>query len=88
MHTKGIQVQIARCIDENEIVRVEWIREGRVVAKPNANTLKKENILGQFYIEWIRPLSYGSSFFFLFLFVFLYFFFQGSRTLKNRREAS
>nr|YP_009454406.1 ribosomal protein S3 [Crudia harmsiana]AUF70164.1 ribosomal protein S3 [Crudia harmsiana] len=28
--TKGIQVQIAGCIDGKEIARVEWIREGRV----------------------------------------------------------
>ncbi|XVE49821.1 hypothetical protein DITRI_Ditri01bG0112700 [Diplodiscus trichospermus] len=28
--TKGIQIQIAGCIDEKEIVRVEWIRERRV----------------------------------------------------------
>lgn len=81
MHTKGIQVQIAGYIDENEIVRVEWIREGRVVAKPDANILKKENLLGQFYIEWIRPLSYGSSFFFFFFLCF--FIFSG---LKNPKK--
>ncbi|KAF1864817.1 hypothetical protein Lal_00031776 [Lupinus albus] len=28
--TKGVQVQIAGRIDEKEIARVEWIREGRV----------------------------------------------------------
>lgn len=28
--TKGVQVQIAGCIDGTEIARVEWIREGRV----------------------------------------------------------
>ncbi|KAK4733684.1 hypothetical protein R3W88_007945 [Solanum pinnatisectum] len=28
--TKGIQIQIAGRIDRKEIVRVEWIREGRV----------------------------------------------------------
>lgn len=39
MRTKGIQVQIAGCINENKIVCVEWIREGGVVAKPDTNTL-------------------------------------------------
>ncbi|KAK6262037.1 hypothetical protein QUC31_007853 [Theobroma cacao] len=28
--TKGIQIQIAKRIDEKEIVLVEWIREGKV----------------------------------------------------------
>ncbi|KAK3218134.1 hypothetical protein Dsin_012104, partial [Dipteronia sinensis] len=29
-NTKGIQVQIAGCIDGKEIALVKWIREGRV----------------------------------------------------------
>ncbi|KAK3427124.1 hypothetical protein EUGRSUZ_F03422 [Eucalyptus grandis] len=32
-HTKGIQVEIASRIDEKEIERVEWIKEGRVPLK-------------------------------------------------------